>query len=600
MRNYRSGKWGFTLIWGLRASVFPQAFVLALPNAIIAWFLSDARRPTDHDEEVAKNAVLLQAAFTSVLFWVLYFRSTVAYNRWWEGGTLLQQTRGEWFNAYSSLIAFSSTDPKMAHAVEAYHHQLARFMSLLFCSALQQVSPDPERPFEVLDGTGLDPESLQFLSQSSDRVEVILQWIQRSTIINMSTGILPIPPPVMSRAFQEISRGIVNLQNARKIADFPFPFPYAQTSIVMLLVHWAISPIISSLMLNKWMAAGTSFASIFFLWCMNYTALQLESPFGKEANDLPMDQMQSDWNKSVGTLLANRAQYPPTFQFDAQMHRRLNLRMSDGSQSLKKRMTVGRLLEGPHSAINSTNSSAVGRSVSTVDFREEAAKSIQLGTVVLDRSVSNGLEMFGGSPGFGSERGIRHYHHGNISEASQQPVSPQWQPLPSSSFPKVLVNGHEPGDLLADHSGSISEHANGRRGGPPGSSDGDVGKDNVSDGGDGKHQLAPAKPLPSNSREASDRSSSKDAAPGRANRPREWMQEVFVDDERSPSWSSTACAQHQVTQERQALTHTGDKGTGSEGTAHPTGSRGPGPQPAAAARARRGGGVAGGTTNIDV
>ena len=72
----------------------------------------------------------------------------------------------------------------------------------------------------------------------------------------MADGVLPVPPPVVSRVFQvlstcgdsrasasgaaltslagqcvlqqELSRGIVNLQNARKIADFPFPFPYHQ------------------------------------------------------------------------------------------------------------------------------------------------------------------------------------------------------------------------------------------------------------------------------------------------------------------------------------------------------------------------------------
>ena len=120
----------------------------------------------------------------------------------------------------------------------------------------------------------------------------------------------------------------------RKIAEFPFPFPYAQTSIVMLLVHWAVSPVLASMLLDRfllarvsavlvwhaicrfrfssvacpihaygsltcpvflfilmpcifilcrWLAAATSFASIFFLWCMNYTALQLESPFGQIA-----------------------------------------------------------------------------------------------------------------------------------------------------------------------------------------------------------------------------------------------------------------------------------------------------------------------------
>ena len=27
---------------------------------------------------------------------ILTFRSDIAYERWWEGGTLLQKTRGEW------------------------------------------------------------------------------------------------------------------------------------------------------------------------------------------------------------------------------------------------------------------------------------------------------------------------------------------------------------------------------------------------------------------------------------------------------------------------------------------------------------------------
>merc|ERR1719230_2165228 len=101
----------------------------------------------------------------------------------------------------------------------------------------------------MIEPFGIDPVSLEFLTHSSDKVEVILQWIQRSTVLHMSTGVLPIAPPILSRAFQEVSRGIVNLQNARKIADFPFPFPYAQVSMVMLLVHWASTPVLFSMMM---------------------------------------------------------------------------------------------------------------------------------------------------------------------------------------------------------------------------------------------------------------------------------------------------------------------------------------------------------------
>merc|ERR1719174_2582758 len=124
---------------------------------------------------------------------------------------------------------------------------LARFMSLLFCCALQQVSPRNDKAFEILDVEGIDPQSIQFLHESSDKVEVILQWIQRSTIINIATGVLPTAPPILSRAFQEISRGIVNLQNARKIADFPYPFPLAQMSMILQLFHWVMTPISATL-----------------------------------------------------------------------------------------------------------------------------------------------------------------------------------------------------------------------------------------------------------------------------------------------------------------------------------------------------------------
>lgn len=344
MREYVSGSWGFFLVFGYEASVFPRALVMALPNAALCYSLSvlrlDGEDVSVEDETRAENSFKLLAAYSSVLFFVLYFRSNVAYSRWWEGGTLLQQTRGEWFNAYSSLIAFSSTDPKIAKQVEEYHHLLARLMSMLFCAGLQQVSPDKNCPFEILSTHGIDSEGLQFLTQSPDKVEVILQWIQRSTILNMSTGILPTPPPVTSRAFQEISRGIVNLQNARKIADFPFPFPYAQTSIVMLLLHWVICPILASHMLDRYLATLGSFIVIFFLWCINFIALELEYPFGDGDNDLPMQQFQRDWNKSVGTLLSKKAQHPPKFAFDAETHRMLSLVMSDGSSMQKNRLSM--------------------------------------------------------------------------------------------------------------------------------------------------------------------------------------------------------------------------------------------------------------------
>merc|ERR1719230_2391967 len=161
-------------------------------------------------------------------------------------------------------MAFTSTKPELADQVNQYVHLLARLMSLLMCCALQQVSPNRDRPFEIIDLDGIEPESMEFLNSAPDKVEIILQWIQRSMVLHMQSGVLPVAPPILSRAFQEVSRGIVNLQNARKIADFPYPYPLAQISMILQLLHWAMTPVALALAVpGKWGAVLLSFFTIF-------------------------------------------------------------------------------------------------------------------------------------------------------------------------------------------------------------------------------------------------------------------------------------------------------------------------------------------------
>ncbi|CAE7382668.1 icmt [Symbiodinium sp. KB8] len=317
MRYYESGRWGFSLLLGLSASVLPRALAMALPNAVLTYGVSlllaaEAEGAASRDAEITDSIVLLAETFTAVMIFILTARLQIAYDRWWEGGTLLQKTRGEWFNAYSSLIAFSSGKVELQAKVEEFHHLLARLMSLLYCCALQQVSPS-DRAFNILNPCGLEKAAYGYLQGIDDREEVIQQWIQRSVVLRMADGILPVPPPVISRVFQEMSRGIVNLQNARKIADFPFPFPYHQISIAVLIIHWSLMPLLSSMLLLPLNGAGVSFAVTLFLWCIHFTALQLESPFGDEPNDLPMDQMIADFNQSLFTLLKSHVQIPPSY-----------------------------------------------------------------------------------------------------------------------------------------------------------------------------------------------------------------------------------------------------------------------------------------------
>merc|ERR1719424_1497444 len=109
--------------------------------------------------------------FTFVLGFLIVFRTQQAYARFWEGGTLMQRVRGEWFNAASGLVAFMSQKPEKAHMVEVWMHTLVRFVSMLNCAALQQVAEMADECFEIIDNDGMDVESLRFLALSEDKVE---------------------------------------------------------------------------------------------------------------------------------------------------------------------------------------------------------------------------------------------------------------------------------------------------------------------------------------------------------------------------------------------------------------------------------------------
>jgi len=130
------------------------------------------------------------------------------------------------------------------------------------------------------------------------------------------TGVINVPAPILSRCFQELSRGVVNAENVRKIAEVPFPFPYTQMSIVMLLVASVLTPVLASITSStSWEAAFLAFMPVMTFWCLNYMAAEIEQPFGEDANDLPIPEMVQHMNRSLAGLIRPETRVIPRFEF---------------------------------------------------------------------------------------------------------------------------------------------------------------------------------------------------------------------------------------------------------------------------------------------
>jgi len=137
-----------------------------------------------------------------------------------------------------------------------------------------------------------------------NKVEVMLHLVQSLITKAHDDGVLNIPAPILSRVYQTISRGFVNLLNAKKITDTRFPFPYAQLIAMLLLLHVVLTPLMmSSIISSKILAVAYTFVPVCGMFALNRIAIELENPFGTDENDLPMENFQTEMNQCLLMLL---------------------------------------------------------------------------------------------------------------------------------------------------------------------------------------------------------------------------------------------------------------------------------------------------------
>jgi len=306
-----------TKIFQLRGSVFPKAFFIALPCAIISAILrvlidNDVLAVFQHEHSIMKETQAF-SGFSFLVGFLIVFRTSQGYNRFWDGCGSTHHMRAEWFDAAAALVAFckhSSSDPVI---VRKFQNTLIRLFSMLHAAALaelEQLNVDDESEeiqsfdFDLIDPSSIDEESLRSLKYSTSKVELIFSWIQFLIVENMPNGVLSIPPPILSRAFQEIANGMVAFHNAMKITYVPFPFPYAQTCDLLLLVHWVVVPLVTTQWVTEPLWAGVFvMIQVFILWSLNLIAVEIENPFGQDANDLNGRHMQVEMNRHLLLLL---------------------------------------------------------------------------------------------------------------------------------------------------------------------------------------------------------------------------------------------------------------------------------------------------------
>jgi len=132
--------------------------------------------------------------------------------------------------------------------------------------------------------------------------------------------VLAVPPPILSRIFQELNDCMMAFHRTLALTEVPFPAPYSAATHLVLIVHWVLTPIVACTWSEQiWVATCVSFVQVFMLWSLNAIAHELENPFGKDLNDLDTYGYHRDLNERLTFLIHMSCQDTPKISAGADL-----------------------------------------------------------------------------------------------------------------------------------------------------------------------------------------------------------------------------------------------------------------------------------------
>eukprot|EP00892_Ulva_mutabilis_P004193 jgi/Ulvmu1/2145/UM129_0004.1 len=146
----------------------------------------------------------------------------------------------------------------------------------------------------------------------TERVHTVASWIHQTLIERIHAGGVRASPPVQSRIHHSLADALVAFEQCQKLADTPFPFPWAQAINITLLVFVFAAPIaVVGFTSHVYVATVLTFMAVVTHVMLNEVARDIEDPFLYDPNELPLPQMQYKLNERL--LAVHHSRRPIAF-----------------------------------------------------------------------------------------------------------------------------------------------------------------------------------------------------------------------------------------------------------------------------------------------
>ena len=166
----------------------------------------------------------------------------------------------------------------------------------------QRTIYNASRPFSVLGGVSDNEVTmLRKVRGHSAQHALCCLWLREFITrehLHGSTG--SVAPPIVARVYQHLSDGSQQYNNCRKTAFTDFPFPHAQLTSFFGFVSIFIFPLLHYTYINNTCVAVIfNFLAVGCFIGIQEVALELEQPFIRYPNDLPLNNYQAQFNEAL-------------------------------------------------------------------------------------------------------------------------------------------------------------------------------------------------------------------------------------------------------------------------------------------------------------
>eukprot|EP00930_Biecheleria_cincta_P083503 TRINITY_DN7306_c0_g2_i1.p1 TRINITY_DN7306_c0_g2~~TRINITY_DN7306_c0_g2_i1.p1 ORF type:complete len:523 (-),score=73.54 TRINITY_DN7306_c0_g2_i1:62-1630(-) len=316
MIYYDSHKW-WTILMQRKGSVFPRACLTSIPIAILTFvikYLELEGYYSFKSEGIIKNSAVY-SGFSFTISFLFVFRTSMSYNRFWTSATSVNAMKTNWFEAAGSLINFVRMSKGPPEEILEFKHKVVRLFSMLHATALGAIASMRDENFPVIDVRAWKPADIEGLRHREDleKAQIVYRWITCLVVRHIKLGILNVPPPILTRVFQQMELGMVNFNLIVQIMTIPFPFPFAQLTLVLGIVYSLFTPLV----MCTWSQHATSAALFTFICVVGLKSIdlittELENPFGDDPNDLPVHLFHREFNGQLLLLLDHVLVMPPS------------------------------------------------------------------------------------------------------------------------------------------------------------------------------------------------------------------------------------------------------------------------------------------------